>query len=128
MTKRILWVDGLGGLVVGVLMLVVMLLAGSWLSDTYGLPLGLLWTMTAANLAYGTYSTTLASRSRRPMALILLLVVANATWTVVCFRWTYLHWQASSWIAQAHLVGEGLWVGGLAWLEFRWRRDLVTSG
>lgn len=127
MRKNILWVDGLGGLFVGILMLGVMLLAGAWLSDIYRLPLDLLWIMTAANLAYGAYSTTLASRSRRPMLLILLLVVANAAWTVVCFRWASLHWQAASWFALVHLVGEGLWVGGLAVLELRWRKDLVGA-
>ena len=91
MRKNILWVDGLGGLAVGILMLGVMLLAGDWLSKVYGLPLRLLWIMTAANAGYGIYSTTLASRSRRTMALILLLVVANAAWMVVCFRWAHLH-------------------------------------
>lgn len=127
MNKEILWVDGLGGLVVGILMLGVMLVAGRWLSATYGLPFDLLCIMTAANLAYGTYSTILASRGRRPMALILLLVVANTTWTVVCFRWAFLHWQNARWFALAHLMGEGLWVGGLAILEFRWRKDLLVG-
>lgn len=127
MREKILWVDGLGGLAVGVLMLAMMLSAGGWLSGIYRLPLDLLWIMTAANLIYGTYSTTLAFRARRPMTLILLLVAANAAWAVVCFRWATLHWQTAHVLALVHLVAEGLWVGGLACVEWRWRRELTTA-
>ena len=63
--RKLLWVDGLGGASVGVLVL----LLGGWLSELYRLPRDLVFLMGWANLAYGTYSTTLASRPRRPMGL-----------------------------------------------------------
>lgn len=118
--RKLLWVDGLGGAAVGVLVL----LLGGWLSELYRLPRDLVFLMGWANLAYGTCSTTLASRSHRPMALIVLLVVANLTWAVLCFRWTALHHEAASVFGFLHLLGEGVYVGGLACLEWRWRESL----
>ena len=48
---RLLWVDGLGGLLVGA---VVLLLSG-WLSELEGLPEGFVVFMAGTNLVYGSY-------------------------------------------------------------------------
>ena len=121
--RQLLWVDGLGGAVAGVAMLTM----GGWLSEWYQLPRELLFLMGWVNLAYGSYSLSLAMRSKRPKPLILLLVVANLVWTVFCLRWAVVFSETASFLGLAHLVGEGLYVGGLACLEWRWRELLRTA-
>jgi hypothetical protein len=122
--RKLLWIDGLGGAVAGI----AVLLARNWLSQWYRLPLNLVFLIGAVNLAYGSYSLSLAVRARRPGILILLLVVANLTWAVCCLRWAALFAGTASWLGHAHLIIEGLYVGGLACLEWRWRELLrVTS-
>lgn len=120
MIAKLLWIDGLGGAVAGA----VVLLVGSWLSAWYQLPRDLLILMGVANLGYGMYSLSLARRSIRPKNLILLLIVANFFWAVVCVRLAVAFAQTASWLGLAHLVGEALLVGGLASVEWRFREQL----
>lgn len=121
--RQLLWVDGLAGAVAGVAMLIL----GGWLSELYQLPRNLLFLNALANLAYASYSLSLARRITRPPNLIRLLVVANLTWAVVCLRWAFIHSETASLFGLAHLVGEALFVGGLACLEWRWRELLRTA-
>lgn len=121
--RKLLWVDCLAGAVVGIAMLVL----GGWLSEWYQLPQDLLFLMGLANLAYASYSFSLAMRSKRPKTLIRLLVVANLTWAVACFRWAVVFSETANLFGLAHLVGEGFFVGGLACLEWRWRELLRTA-
>jgi len=118
----LLWVDGIGGAVAGV----VVLLAYGWLSAWYNLPRELLFGIGVANLSYGAYSLTLASRKRRPKPLILFLIAANLTWAGLCFWWAVRFAESASWLGLTHLVAEGLYVGGLAILEWR-SRDLLLA-
>ena len=122
--RRLLWIDGLGGAVVGVAMFALLGL----LSDWYRLPRSLLIGMGVANLTYASYSLTLARRSQRPPALIRLLVVANLIWGVACLRWAFVFVDTASLLGMMHLVAEGLYVGGLGCLEWRWREQLWTAG
>lgn len=124
MTERynLIWVDGLAGFLVGVAMFAL----SHWLAPLYDLPLSLLYFMGGANLMYGTYSLTLAPRSQRPRALIHLLIVANLGWGMLCFVLAARYWSSASWLGLAHLIGEGLIVGGLACVEWRWREHLYT--
>jgi hypothetical protein len=121
--RHLLWIDGSGGLFVGA---VVLLICG-WLSELYGLPYKLLIFIGVANVLYGSYSTSLAMRSVRPAKLILLLVVANLTWAIVCMILAFTNRESVSLFGLAHLVGEGLYVGGLACMEWRWRELLRTA-
>lgn len=121
--RHLLWVDGSAGLFVGA---VVLLLCG-WLSELYGLPYKLLFFIGVANVLYGSYSTSLAVRSVRPANLILLLVVANLTWAIGCMILAFTNGESVSLFGLAHLVGEGLFVGCLACLEWRWRELLRTA-
>ena len=120
--SRLLWIDGLGGAVVGV----GVLLTSSWLAEWHQLPRDFLVLMGAANLAYAAYSLSLAVRARRSRQGILLLVAANLTWAVLCLRWATVFSATLSLTGFIHLVGEGLFVGGLALLEWRWR-DLLAN-
>ncbi len=101
-----------------------MLLASSWLRELYRLPQNLYLLIGLANMAYGCYSLSLASRARRPKALILLLIVANLTWALLCVRWALVYATTASLFGLAHLMAEALFVGGLACLEWRWREQL----
>ncbi|MFN0107485.1 MAG: hypothetical protein ACKVZH_01420 [Blastocatellia bacterium] len=121
--RKLLWVDGLAGATVGV----AMLLLERWLRDFYQLPLNLYLLISLANLAYGCYSLTLASRAKRPKFLILLLIVANLTWAALCARWVFVYATTASFFGLAHLLAEALFVGGLACVEWRWREQLQTT-
>lgn len=121
--RDLLWVDCGAALLAGL----VLLLLSSWLSQLYALPHGFLMGMGVANLAYGTYSLSLARRARRPRSLLVLLVVANATWAALCGLAAVRLAGTASAFGLAHLVGEGLFVGGLAALEWRRRERLLTA-
>lgn len=124
MPRDLLWFDSRGGLLAGSL-----LLAGSpWLAELYALPRGLLVGMGVANLAYGTCSGLLARRRRRPYALVVLLVAANATWAALCWLAAARLAGTASAFGIAQLVGEGAVVGGLAALEWRARARLLVAG
>lgn len=121
--RKLLWIDSLGGLAVGVLMFALT----GWLTDWYQLPKNFLYLMGAANLAYGSYSFFLARRSTRPLVLIQLLALANLTWMVLCLWWTFHYRDTANVFGLAHLVIEGLYVGGLGCVEWRLRKQLLTA-
>lgn len=119
--RNLLWVDCTAGAVVGAL---VLLLSG-WLSGLYGLPRGVFLFTGAANLAYASFSFSLAVRSKRPLPLIVLLVAANLAWAAVMVYLAALFRTTASPLGLAHLIGEALFVGGLGLLEWRWRNLLL---
>lgn len=122
--KNLLWIDCTAAALAGT---AVLLLSG-WLSELHALPRGLLLFTGAVNLLYATFSFTLATRARRPRALITLLVVANLSWAVVCLGLAAAFAGTATLFGLGHLVGEALFVGGLAALEWRWREELVVAG
>jgi predicted permease len=119
----ILWIDCLGGLIAGVL---VLALAG-WLAPLEGVPRGVLLFTGAMNLVYGSYSLSLVLRRWRSRAAVYALVAANAAWLPVCLVLTALCWGTITVFGILHLVGEGVYVGGLALAEWRQRERLVTE-
>lgn len=121
--QRLLWIDSIGGLIAGVIVLAI----SSWLSKLYGLDQEVLLATGVANLAYGSYSLSLARRAVRPIALIRLLAAANLTWLVVCTVLIVVHYDSATFLGIGHLLLEGLYVGGLGCLEWRWREDLRTA-
>jgi len=121
--KRLLWVDCTAAVLVGI---AVLGLSG-WLSHVHALPRELLLFTGAVNVLYGSYSFSLAVRSERPMYLIKLLVFANLAWAVVCLGLAAAFLGAATVFGLAHLIGEAIFVGGLASLEWRWRAQLVTA-
>lgn len=102
-----------------------MLSLAHWLSGWYALPVELLRFNGFVNLAYGTYSFSLALRRRRPPWMIMLLAFANAAWLFVCLAMAVHFSATASGFGLATLVGEGLFVGGLAWLEWTRRGQLT---
>ena len=121
--QRLLWVDCTAGALVGVAVLAL----NEWLSHLFALPREVLFFTGAANLLYASFSFSLAVRAVRPMSLIKLLVFANLSWTIVCFGLAVLFWEQASVFGLAHLMGEGVFVGGLAGLEWSQRNRLLTA-
>jgi len=121
--RKLLWVDCSAGAIVGV---TVLLLHG-WLSKWYGLPQNLVLFMGVANLAYASYSFSLALRKKRPLALIRLLVIANLAWALLLLIWVVVFNGTASPLGLAYLVMEALFVGGLGILEWGSRGLLTTD-
>ncbi len=121
--RHLLWIDCGAGALVGV---VVLSLSG-WLSVLHGLPRGVLVFTGAANLAYATYSFSLAVRDRPPRGLLYTLVAANAAWAVVCVALAAAFDGTATVFGLGHLVGEGAFVGGLAASEWAQRERLLAA-
>lgn len=121
--RRLLWIDCIGAALAGVTVIVL----SGWLSRLEGLPQGVLLFTGAVNLLYGSYSFSLAVRAERPMPLIKLLVAANLAWAPVCLGLLAAFSATATPFAFAHLVGEAVYVGGLALLEWRNRDLLLTA-
>lgn len=122
--QRILWVDCIGAILTGLIML---LLSGG-LSFLYGLPVTFVVGHAFVHLVYGTYSFSLAVRKRRPMALLLVLIFANAAWAVFCIIFAVTLISNASIFAVLHFIFEGIYVGGLAAIEWNRRESLLTDG
>ncbi len=120
---RLLWIDCTVAAAAGA----AMLAASGWLSALYALPQSFVVGLAVVNLVYGAFSFSLARRDRRPLRLIVLLAVANLGWGVVCWGLAVALAGTASPFGVAHLVGEGLFVGGLGALEWRWRDQLRTA-
>jgi len=118
--KKILWVDCLAALGTGMLILSL----SGWLSSLYSIPFVWVIGHGLVHLTYGTYSLSLALRKVRPLALILLLVFANAAWAVNCFIFAMTLYGSASSLAVGHFVFEGIFVGALAAIEWNRRNQL----
>ena len=103
---------------------VLILALSVWLQDLFRLPLPIILWGGCVNLLYGSYSLSLARRTTRPDSLIRFLILANATWTPVCAFLVYMHLHSASLLGLGYLALEGLYVGGLACLEWRWKEHL----
>ncbi|MES2521705.1 MAG: hypothetical protein V4617_03320 [Gemmatimonadota bacterium] len=121
--RHLLLFDSIAGLTAGVIMLSL----SGFLSALYALPRALLVGIGVANLLYGTYSGSLARRTHRPMALLIVLVVANATWAALCVLVAVRFWDTASPFGLAQLLGESVFVGVLARLEWRHRALLTRA-
>ncbi len=120
--RNVLWIDCVAAALAGA----VMLALSGWLSALYALPREFLIGVGVVNWLYAPFFFSLAVRSRRPRRLVTLLVVGNATWAVLCFLAAVGLAPTASPFGLAHLIGEGLFVGGLARVEWT-QRHLLTA-
>lgn len=104
-----------------------MLSLSTLLSDLHDLPRGFLQFTGAVNLVYSSYSFSLAVRGTRPMLLIKLLVFGNVGWAVVCLSLAARFSASATLFGMGHLVGEAIFVGGMAALEWRQRDELQIA-
>lgn len=118
--SRILWVDCLGGLVVGLLVL----FGREQICEWENLPLSIVVGMGAANLLYGSFSLYVTLQQRRPRRLVEMLAVANIAWLLVCLAIVLKHSSEMSLVGFVHVIGEGVYVAALGIMEWSWRTEL----
>ncbi len=118
--RQLLWIDGTAGLLAGVSLFLTL----DWLEEWYNIPRGTLVFIGLANLAYGTYSLSIATLKKRPAILIVILVMANLAWAVNCLRMAVALGDTASVFGLIQLIGEAIFVGALACLEWHYRKDL----
>ena len=121
--RRLLWVDCTAGALVGV----VVIAFSDGLSRLEGLPREVLLFTGVVNVLYACYSFSLAVRAERTMPLIKLLVFANLAWVPVCLGLALFFREQATLFGFAHLVGEAIFVGGLAVLEWNQRDQLLRA-
>lgn len=119
--QNILWLDCLGGLMVGVFVLLFSNLISEWDS----LPLGIVRFVGFANLAYGSYSIWVTTRAPRKIILVKILALANMAWLFVCITIIVIHWNDISLFGTIHKLAEGIYVASLGVIEWRWRESLA---
>lgn len=125
--KSILWLDGAAGCAAGLFVLALR----TFLAELHRFPLGLVTFLGVVNLAYASYSGTLAiraSRGRTPSRLAIdVLVVANLAWVVVCASIVALHARTASIFGIAHVSFEAVFVGTLGIVEFFYVRPYART-
>lgn len=119
---RLLWLDCSAGASVGV----VITAFHPWFSNLYALPASFVLFMGLANVLYALFSFSLARRRSRPHNLLIILVVANLIWGLLCLTWLWIFWQSASVFGLAQLFLEAFFVAGLGCLEWRYRSELST--
>ena len=117
--RKILWLDAGAAAAAGATVLTLR----AWLVGLHAFPPALIVFVGVSNLAYASYSGSLAVRasldktpSRRAVE---VLVFANLAWTVVCAAVLAATWRSASVFGLAHVALEGLFVGCLAVAERR---------
>lgn len=121
--RRILWIDGIAALLAGVLLLITV----DWLEERYNISEETLSFFALVNLSFATYSLSIAMLKNRPLVLIGMLVIANLTWSINCIRLGFLLRNTASILGLIHLIGEAIFVGGLAYWEWRYRKLLQSE-
>ena len=119
----ILWIDCMGGLIVGLLVL----LFHPFLGRIEGLPKLTIVSIGIANLAYGSYSLFVTTRKRRPIGLVKMLALANMAWLLTCIGIVVLWFDVITEIGILLVVGEGIYVATLGITEWKWRADLALQ-
>lgn len=121
--QRILWIDGLAGVSVGMFMLAFRGL----LAELYALPLDLITFVGLVNVGYSAFSLTLAAQKRRPIACIVGLSVANGLWAFFCVMLAIRVANDARVLGLAHILLEGAFVAALGTIEWRNRRALAEG-
>ena len=120
--NNILWLDCIGGLLVGILVLLFCRLISTW----DGLPLNVIIFVGMANLLYGSYSLWVTTRAPRPLKVVTILAFANMGWLAVCITIIAVNWTEISTFGVLHKLGEGLFVSILGYTEWHWRKSLAA--
>lgn len=120
-----MWVDACAAGSAGLTVLVL----HEWVAQLHAFPRSLVLFIALTNLAYGSYSFSLATRassatppSRRAID---VLIIANLSWVAVCASMLAFMVDSASVFGLAHLVLEGVFVGVLGLVERRWVRPFA---
>lgn len=121
--RHLLWIDCIAAALAGTLVLAL----GGRLAELYAMPHMGLQLIGAINLLYACLSGSLALRDRRPVRWIAALSIANGAWSMACICIAVTVAGTATPFGMTHLLGEAVFVGGLAVLEWRWR-DRLANG
>lgn len=121
--RNLLWIDCAAGAIAGTIVLAL----GRLISEVYGLPLALVLFIGTVNLIYACYSFALATAAHRRKFLINLLVAANLAWALVCVALAVAFAGTATPIGVGLLLGEAVFVGVLAFFEWRYRDQLLST-
>ena len=113
--RRLLWIDCLGAFAVGVGVLALSV----WLAPFLGLPLWFVIGEGLANLAYGSFSYSLARQPSPPLRRVRLLAAMNMAWGAMALMLAVVLYGTVTPFGTAHLVINVVYVGGLGLMEWR---------
>jgi hypothetical protein len=120
--RRLLWVDAIAAGSAGVLLLMLR----DWLAGWYGFALAQLWVMALVSLCYCAFGLFVLTRRELPLSLVRVLFTANFAWASVCAIAVPVLATSATIFGLAALLLEALFVGGLATLERRRWRALMS--
>ena len=115
MFRRLLWIDCLGAFGVGAGVLAL----SAWLAPFLGLPLWFVIGEGLVNLAYGSFSYSLARRASHPLRLVRRLALMNVAWGLMALGLAVASYGTVTAFGTAHLLVNFLYVGGLGLMEWR---------
>ena len=118
--QNILWVDCIGGLLVGCSVLAIHSLLSKW----ENLPISIVLFMGVVNLLYGIFSLHVTTRTPRPAILVKILAIANMLWVLPCIGIVCMYWPDISTVGILFVLGEGVYVATLGFVEWGWRSHL----
>ncbi|MEM7182670.1 MAG: hypothetical protein AAF518_17275 [Spirochaetota bacterium] len=121
--QSILWIDSIGAIVVGIVMLILQ----NFLQGFYQLPQELILFLGITNVLYGIYSGSLAISRKRSQVFIIFLIIANLAWGLVCSILFAKYYQTASIFGKLQIGAEGIYVSMLALIEWWYRKELVIS-
>lgn len=116
------WVDSLGGLTAGALVLLCQGLLVKW----HNLPSEVIALVGFANLGYGSFSLLIALRLTRTLRTVQVLAIANMIWGPVCVGILLWHLSSIQWPGVVQLLCEGTYVSGLGVIEWRLRQQIAA--
>ena len=123
LARHLLWLDCIAALLAGALMLSLT----DAIARLYAIPVDWLRVIGMVNLLYGCFSGSLAVRRQRPVSLVVALSIANGAWSMICVGIAVAMAGTATPYGMAHLLGEAVFVGGLAVFEWRWRHRLTRG-
>ena len=123
MLRRLLWIDCLGAFGVGAGVLAL----SAWLAPFLGLPLWFVIGEGLVNLAYGSFSYSLARRASHPLRLVRRLALMNVAWGLMALGLAVVSYGAASPFGTGHLAVNFVYVGGLGLMEWRSASDLEPA-
>jgi len=111
---RLLYVDGLAGLFVGIFLLSLR----QPLSELLGLPVWLLTLQGCINLCYAAYSLPLAHRRHRPRWMLWALVIGNLSYALFAAVLLFRFYPICTGLGVAYFLAEIIIIGGLGLVEW----------
>jgi hypothetical protein len=121
--KKLIWIDAIAALLSGVVVFMIRPL----LADFLRIPLSLLTTLSIISLCYACYSSYLARHKIKPVALVRILIGANALYALACVIIVMLLYGKMNVLGTVYLLLESAFVAGLAILEQRALRIELSS-